>query len=167
MSFKKIDITELKFNPFTKIGSEWFLVSSGDKNGWNTMTASWGFMGVIWGKPVCETVIRHNRYTYEFMEKNELFTISFFGEKYRKALAFCGANSGRDCDKAAETGLTPFFTDGTVSFEESELIFVCRKRYAADLMLDLLDKELKEQFYSADPVHKQYIGEIIAVYRKN
>lgn len=108
MSFKEVSVSDLSFNPFTKIGKEWMLITSGDENKWNTMTASWGFVGVMWNKNVIETVIRPTRYTIEFVEKNDLFTVSFFDEEYRKALQFCGAHSGRDCDKAKETGLNPF-----------------------------------------------------------
>ena len=74
MSFKEVSVSDLSFNPFTKIGKEWMLITSGDENKWNTMTASWGFVGVMWNKNVIETVIRPTRYTIEFVEKNDLFT---------------------------------------------------------------------------------------------
>lgn len=166
MSLHEIALSELNFNPFEKIGKDWFLVTAGDEKGFNTMTASWGFMGVIWGKNVFETVVRHNRYTYEFMEKNDLFTISFFDEAERDALKFCGSHSGRDCDKAKETGLTPFFTDGTTAFEEAKLVFVCRKLYDGDIDLDKLNGDERTKWYGSDPVHKQYIGEIVKVLSK-
>ena len=88
MSFKEVSVSDLSFNPFTKIGKEWMLITSGVENKWNTMTASWGFVGVMWNKNVIETVIRPTRYTIEFVEKNDLFTVSFFDEEYRKALQF-------------------------------------------------------------------------------
>ena len=50
MAFKEVDIKSLNFNPFTKIGSEWMLITAGDESGCNTMTASWGGLGVLWGK---------------------------------------------------------------------------------------------------------------------
>ena len=162
MSFKEISANELCFNPFTKIGKEWMLITAGDENGWNTMTASWGFMGVMWGKNVIETVIRPSRYTIEFVEKNDLFTVSFFGEEYRKALQFCGSHSGRDCDKAKETGLTPLFTDGTAAFEEASMIFVCRKVYAQDMDTRQLAEEHRH-WYDKDGVHKAFMGEIVKV----
>lgn len=166
MSLHEIALSELNFNPFEKIGKDWFLVTAGDENGFNTMTASWGFMGVIWGKNVFETVVRHNRYTYEFMEKNDLFTISFFDEADRDALKFCGSHSGRDCDKVKETGLTPFYTDGTTAFEEAKLVFVCRKLYGGDIDLEKLKGDERTKWYGSDPVHKQYIGEIVKVLSK-
>lgn len=166
MSLHEIKLSDLSINPWEKIGKEWFLVASGDESGYNMMTASWGFVGEMWSKDVFETVVRHNRYTYEFMEKNDLFTISFFDSDKKDVLKFCGANSGRNVDKAEKTGITPFFTDGTVAFNEASLVFVCRKLYAGDFDLDKLNDDEKNKWYGTDPVHKQYIGEIIKVYSK-
>ena len=78
---KEISVNDLSFNPWNKIGKEWFLLTSGDENGYNTMTASWGFMGIMWRKNTFTTVVRPTRYTYEFIEKNDLFTVSFFDEE--------------------------------------------------------------------------------------
>ncbi len=164
MSLHEISIDELKLNPFDEISKNWFLVTSGDENSYNTMTASWGFMGEMWGKHVFETVVRHNRYTFGFMEKNDLFTISFFPEERHDVVKFCGAHSGRDCDKAKETGITPFYTDGTTAFNEAKLVFVCRKLYAGDFDLEKLNETDREKWYGKDPVHKQFIGEILKVY---
>ena len=163
MSFREIPVSELSFNPFDKIGKEWFLVTAGDEKGYNTMTASWGFMGFIWGKSVFETVIRPSRHTFGFVEKNDLFTASFFGEGYREALGFCGSHSGRDCDKAAETGLTPMFIDGTTAFEQAELIFICRKVYAQDMELSKLDSGLQHFYSDGGSMHKAFVGEIVKV----
>lgn len=162
---KEIAINELNFNPWNKIDKEWFLLTSGDENSYNTMTASWGFMGIMWRKPTISAVVRPTRYTYEFMEKNDLFTVSFFDDEYRSALSFCGSNSGRDCDKAEKAGLTPKFTDGTTTFEEASLVFVCRKIYAQNMDISLLADDVKP-INGSDPIHKQYIGEILKVYTK-
>ena len=107
MAFREIDPKELTGNPFERIGSQWMLVTAGDQNRYNTMTASWGGLGVMWGKNVAYTVIRPQRYTYEFMESNDTYTLSFYGKEYKTALNFCGSKSGRDVDKFAETRLTP------------------------------------------------------------
>lgn len=161
MSFKEINIGGLSFNPFDKIGKEWFLVTAGDEGGYNTMTASWGFMGVMWGKNVMETVIRPTRHTFGFMEKSGVFTVSFFGEKYREALKFCGSHSGRDCDKAKEAGITPIFTEGAVGFEEADMIFICKKLYSQTMDISALVPE-ERHWYEGDP-HKMFIGEITKV----
>lgn len=163
---KEISLNELKFNPWEKIAKQWFLITSGDEKSFNTMTASWGFMGEMWGKNVFEAVVRHNRHTFGFMENNELFTISFLPEEKRDALKFCGANSGRDCNKSEKAGLTPVHLDGTTAFEEAELVFVCKKIYSADFNLEKLPDDERAKWYGKDPVHRQYIGEIVKVYSK-
>ena len=73
MAFRKIDISELSFNPFDKIGKQWMLITCGNSDKYNTMTASWGQLGVLWNKNVLTCYIRPNRYTYEFIEKEECF----------------------------------------------------------------------------------------------
>jgi flavin reductase (DIM6/NTAB) family NADH-FMN oxidoreductase RutF len=168
MSFRKVDITELKFNPFTKIGKEWMLLTGGNMQDFNTMTASWGQLGVLWNKNVFTCYIRPNRHTFGFVENGESFTASFYGEEYRKALSFCGSHSGRDCYKAKETGLTPAEFEGNVAFAEADMVFVCRKLYSYDLAKEgfLTDDGLPEQFFAKDPYHRAYISEITAVYVK-
>ncbi len=168
LGFEKLtgeQLTALDLNAFQKIGKDWMLVTAGDENGWNTMTASWGFTGVMWGKNVLSVVIRPQRYTKQFIDKSDLFTVCFFGEQYRKALSFCGGHSGRDCDKAKETGLVPVFTDGSTAFEQAQLVFVCKKLYAQDMNSQcFIDKAADEQWYSNGDYHTQYIGEITAAY---
>lgn len=149
------------------IGKELFLVTSGDENDWNTMTAGWGFMGEMWGKDAFEAVVRHNRYTYKFMEKNDLFTVSFFPKERSDVVKFCGSHSGRDFDKAKEADITPLFIDGTTTFEEAQLVFVCRKMYSCDFELSLLEEAQRTRWYDGDPVHKRYIGEIMKIYSKD
>ena len=170
LGFEKLSgeqLCALDLNAFEKIGHEWMLVTAGDEGGWNTMTASWGFAGVMWGKNVLSTVIRPQRYTKEFIDGSEYFTVCFFGEEYKKALAFCGGHSGRDCDKAKETGLVPVFTDGSVVFEQASAAFVCKKLYAQEMRSDcFIDKACDSQWYENADYHTQYIGEIVAAYVK-
>jgi flavin reductase (DIM6/NTAB) family NADH-FMN oxidoreductase RutF len=166
MSFRKIELSELSFNPFEKIGKQWMLLTGGTMDNCNTMTASWGQLGVLWNKNVLTCYIRPNRYTYDFVEKGELFTASFLGEEYRKALAYCGSHSGRDGDKMAETGLTPADLQGAVGIEQAELVFVCRKLYSYDMEESgfLTDDGIPAQFFGTDPYHRAYIAEIVGVY---
>ena len=100
MDFIKTDIYGESFNPFKLIGKHWFLLTSGDNRENNTMTASWGQAGVLWNKPVFSAYVRTSRKTFELMEKNEYFTASFFDEKYRSALSYCGSHSGKGVSTA-------------------------------------------------------------------
>ncbi len=105
MGFREVKIEELQFNPFTKIGKEWLLITAGDSEKFNTMTASWGGVGVYWGKNVVTTYIRPQRYTKEFVDSNDTFTVAFFDETYREALNICGTVSGRDINKIEKQDL--------------------------------------------------------------
>jgi len=166
-NFEQISPLKLNESAFRLIGKEWMLITAGDMDGWNTMTASWGGMGELWFKPVVFTFIRPQRYTREFVEKKPTFTLSFFDESYRKALNFCGAHSGRDCDKAAETGLTPIAIDGgSVTFEEARLVLECRKMYFQDLNPDqFLVPEIEGNYPNKD-YHRMYVGEVVRALKK-
>src|SRR5699024_4694037 len=120
MAFTKINIAEQTFNPFELISKQWMLISAGSANSWNTMTASWGGVGVIWGKPSATCYIRHSRYTKEFVDNNEYFTLTFLQDGHRDALNLLGSKSGRDMDKMHDSGLTPIFVDGQPTFAEAE-----------------------------------------------
>lgn len=165
MSIKKVDIDSLKFNPFTAIGKEWFLVTAGGLNSFNTMTASWGGVGVMWGKNVVTTVIRSNRNTFEYINDNDIFTISFFPEEHKDILSYCGSHSGRDVDKVAETGLKPIQLGDGVSFEQAKLVFVCKKLYAQTLdTKNFIDQDCLKWYSDTNPIHTAYVGEILEVY---
>jgi len=164
-SFKTIKVTEITDNVFKLIDKDWMLVTAGTLEDYNTMTASWGHMGIIWNLPVAIAWIRPQRYTYEFANRYEEYTLSFFTDRYRNALQFCGTRSGRDYDKAAETGLTPLETDrGNVIFEEARLVMECRKVYEDDLKKkNFLLPEVAKKHYPKNDFHKFYMGEIVNV----
>lgn len=168
MAFKEVSIDSLQFNPFTKISKEWMLVTAGDEKKSNTMTASWGGVGIMWGKNVVTAYIRPQRYTKEFVDENELFTISFLPEEYRKALNVCGTVSGKNVeDKWKEAGLTPYYVDGTTAVEEAELVFVCRKQYHQTMKPECFDaKENDAKWYPNKDYHEMYIAEIVRVLQK-
>lgn len=161
MAFVQKTPAELGINPFTTIGKEWFLLTAGTPEDFNTMTCSWGAMGEIWNAPSVTAYVRTSRHTFGYLEEGDVFTISVFPEAYRKALAFCGSHSGRDVDKVQETGLTPVTLDGAPAFAEAKLVLVCEKVYAQ--MMDescFILPEPREKFYGNDPMHKMYIGRI-------
>lgn len=164
---KKIDIKALDGNVVSLFDDKWCLITAGTPESYNTMTASWGAMGELWNKDVCFAFIRPQRYTKEFVEREEFFTLSFFSEEYKKALTFCGRNSGRDYDKAKETGLTPMAIDNSMSFEESEIIIVCKKIAQQEITPDgFIDSEIDGKNYPLKDYHTMYIGEVISCYTK-
>jgi len=164
--FKEIKPVEIEDNPIHLIGQEWMLVTAGDPGHFNTMTASWGGMGELWFKPVCFCFVRPQRYTYEFLEKNDVFTLSFFDEKYKPKLNFCGSHSGREVDKSDECGFTPVTAEnGSVYFEEARLVLECRKLYFQDLdPANFLDDSIMKN-YPQDDFHRMYVGEITRALR--
>ena len=162
-----MNINELEFNPFTKIGKQWALVTAGNSEKCNTMTVSWGGVGVLWGKNVVFAFIRNSRYTKEFIDNGETFSLAFFDEKYREALKFCGSKSGRDFDKWKETGLTPEVKDGAAYPKEAELVFMCRKMAAVPVNEDsFIDSEIGPKWYPDHDDHVMYVGEILEVLQK-
>ena len=162
MSFKEANLNSLeKINPFDLVGNDWMLITSGTKEKFNTMTASWGTMGILWNKPVCMCFVRPQRYTFEFMEKNDYFSLCFFEDSFKSKLVFCGRNSGRDCDKIKETGLKAEFDLQTPYFQEAKLVLICKKIYNQFIDKDcILDKEIYKN-YEQNDYHKMYIGEIV------
>lgn len=161
---KEITIEELKFNPFTLISKEWMLITAGQPDSFNTMTASWGGLGELWGKYVSFVVVRPQRYTLEFIEREEFYTLSFFDSEHRDALNYCGAHSGRDVDKVKETGLTPCLDQEAPYFQQAKLVFVCKKLHGQ--MIDpecFVNPSLDKMWYPKKDYHKLFIGEIVKV----
>ena len=145
---------------FDKIGKEWMLISATDGTHTNTMTASWGFCGFLWNKPVAVCLIRPQRHTFSIVENSDHLSLSFLGEEYRSALTYCGRNSGRDGDKFAASGLTCTATDSIPHPDEAHTVLLCRKLYADDLKkAAFLDPSLLSH-YEKDDFHRFYICEI-------
>lgn len=163
MSFKEINPNQIANNPFDLIGKDWALVTAGDKEKFNTMTVSWGGVGIMWNKPVAFTFIRPQRYTYEFTENGEYFTMSFFDDSYRDVLNFCGSKSGRYYDKPKETGITPVFDDKAPYFSQAKLVLVCKKLYSQFLNEESAVDKLILSSYKNGDYHKMYISEIVKV----
>ena len=166
MSFTEIKAEELKDNPFDLIGKQWMLITAGNEEKCNTMTASWGGVGVIWGKPSATCYIRHSRYTKEFVDDSEYFTLTFLQDGNREALNLMGTKSGRDMDKMHDSGLTPVFVEGQPTFAEAALVLVCRKRCRSEIAPeDILQQEILDKNYADRDFHAMYIGEIVAAYK--
>lgn len=160
---KEISVQELLLNPMTRIGGEWMLITAGTvERGYNTMTASWGHLGSLWGHDTSVVYVRPQRYTKAFVDREAYYTLSFFAEEHRKALAYLGTHSGRDGDKVAAVGLTPVSDELGTWFAEAELVLVCRKLYRAPLIEEgFCDRSVVDTHYPAKDFHDLYVGEIV------
>lgn len=164
---KKSDIFTLREGAPKLIGKDWMMITAGDSANFNTMTASWGTMGYLWERPVVFVFIRPQRYTNEFIEANNYFTLTFYDEKYRDALNITGSRSGRDTDKVVDAGITPIKTENSIAFAEGRMIVECRKIYADFFNPDgFVEKSLIEKQYERGDFHRIYIGEIVNVWKK-
>ncbi len=160
---REIQTVELRENIFKMISKDWFLITAGDADHYNTMTASWGGVGFLWNKPVAFVFIRPERYTHEIVEARDSMTLSFLGDKYRDALKHLGSTSGRDGDKIAATGLTPYFTEGgNPAFTEAYAVIEGRKLYKTPMQPEaFLDPELLQLWYGKKGgLHDVYVIEI-------
>lgn len=163
MAHKEISIKELNVNPVTMFSDGWAILTAGSKNDCNGMTVSWGAIGEIWGKAAMFVFVRPQRYTHDFCEKSDYFTVSCFGGKEREALSFFGSKSGRDYDKFRETGLTAKADGDYVYCDEAELVFLCKKSAKTILQPEnFFDGEIND-CYKANDYHDIYVGEIVKV----
>ena len=147
--------------------NKWFLLTSGDfkKDHYNTMTVAWGYFGIMWNKPMAVVVVRPGRFTFEFMEQYDTFTLTAFDRKYKKDLNLLGTKSGRDGDKIAETRLTPSPSKivAAPSFKEAELMVECRKMYWDDFKPENFTDPSIDKNYPLKDYHRMYFGEIIGI----
>ena len=165
--FQEITPGQIGDNPFTLIGSQGMLVTAGSLKDFNTMTAGWGGLGVLWSKPVCFCFIRPTRHTFAYMEKGSSFTLSFFWPEYKHVLEYCGSHSGREVNKARETGLTPVEVGaGAVAYAEARLVLVAEKLYFQDLEpAAFLAAEIHGHYPKKD-YHRLFVGEIVKVLKR-
>lgn len=164
MTREQIPLESLKTRPLQLFDQQWMLVTSGDysKRHFNSMTISWGFMGTVWSTPVVQVLVRPTRYTFEFMEQYDTFTVCAFPKQYHRALQILGTQSGRDGDKLAKAGLTPIAVEGAdaPAFAEAELILSCRKIYWQDIQPQQFLLPELEQNYPEKDYHRVYFGEV-------
>ncbi len=167
-TFDKVPVEDITGNFFKMLDKDWMLITAGNTESFNTMTASWGGFGILWNKPVATIYIRPQRYTFLFAERSEYFTLSFFHSEHKNILKFCGTKSGRDYDKVKETGLVSFPTRyEAVGFEQARMILECRKIYADDIKPEkFIFENLSKEIYPGKDFHRLFIGEILNVYVK-
>ena len=150
------------FNQFDK---KWALLTAGTEGDFNTMTISWGGLGTIWNKPVASVYVRESRYTHDFMDANEYFTVSFYPEEYKKVLGVLGSTSGRDMDKMNASGLTAVKAGESMSFAEAEVTLVCKKLFRQQLLGENIPEEIVTTAYADGDWHDLYIGEVVDIIR--
>jgi flavin reductase (DIM6/NTAB) family NADH-FMN oxidoreductase RutF len=165
----EIPVGDFQSKNYSLFSEKWFLLTGGDfrKNHFNTMTIEWGSIGKVWRMPLVQVFVRHSRYTYQFMEQYDSFTLSCFPPQYKKALTLLGTKSGRDGNKIAEAGLTPQAASSVASpvFAEAELTIECEKIYWDDIVLNQILKEEAVTRYGTNPdIHRVYFGKIVAIY---
>lgn len=164
--FKELLPEMIRKNPFQMIGKEWMLITAGDENKVNTMTASWGGLGVMYGKNVAFIVVRPQRYTKEFLDRTETFSLSFLEKEYKKELNYLGSVSGRAEDKIAKSGLTLDQYENTPFFAEATNVLICKKLYVQQMNGDcLLEEHYKSTFYPNEDYHYLYIAEITKAFK--
>lgn len=164
MSFQEINVEDLNINIFPALAKDWALVTAG-RDKVNTMTIGWGGIGVLWSKNVATIYVRESRYTKEFLDQEDTFTVSFY-DGYKKELGVLGRESGRDGDKIKDVNFHVTFLDHAPAFEEAKLIFVCKKIYRDLLDPSLFDESIKNKQYPNGDYHYMYIGEIEKIYVK-
>jgi flavin reductase (DIM6/NTAB) family NADH-FMN oxidoreductase RutF len=165
MQRENIPLGELQLPAFGAWEPGWFLLTCGENRpgGFNSMTVSWGALGVIWGRPLAMVVLRPPRYTREFMERYGTFSLCVFDEAHRGALELLGTRSGRGSSKMTDCGLTPIAL-GQIAcpgFAEAKLILECRKTYFDDLDPAHFLAEYIAPNYHGD-YHRMYFGEVLA-----
>ncbi|MGH4137423.1 flavin reductase family protein [Clostridium sp.] len=142
-------------------------VKSGDKI--NTMTIGWGTVGYVWNKPIFTVMVRKSRYTYDFMENSDNFTVSIpLSKNLKNELMVCGSKSGRDIDKFKECNLTLEKSKkvDTPIISECELHYECKIVYKQEMNPELLSKDIVEGSYKTGDYHTLYYGEIVETYIK-
>lgn len=168
MLFKEFDVSNTEMfaqgvsiaEVLKLIGKDWMLISSGTEEKFNMMTASWGGIGVLWNKNVAFSFIRPQRYTMDFVENNDYYSLSFYNKEYRESLSYCGKFSGRNVDKIKESKLTPVFDNNTVYFSEASLVLICKKIYGQFIDPKCFIDEKISSNYPEKDYHKMFIGEI-------
>ncbi len=162
--YKQIESKEFNESPFSLIGTDWLLITAEKDGKQNTMTASWGGLGHLWNKDVAYIVLRPQRYTKQFVDAADTFSLTVFDNSFKKQLGYLGTVSGKDENKIEKTGLTVAHELDTPYFTEAKTVLICKKLYAQPFEPEcFLDKSLCEQCYPEKDYHTLYIGEVLKI----
>lgn len=160
MIYKTVEPKNIKDNLIKCFADEWALITAGSGDDYNMMTASWGFTGEMWGADSLAVVVRPQRYTMEFIDKNDYFTVSFYGDR-KDIHKVCGSKSGRDIDKTAEAALTPVKGEKYTYFKEARMVFVVKKQFVQQMTEEaFFDKAIVDKWYPEKDFHYMIIGKI-------
>lgn len=165
-TFQPIPFDLFEVNPFQKIGKDWMLITAQKEDKINSMTASWGGLGVMWGKNVAYIVVRDSRYTRELIDESEVFSLSFFDEDHnnKSALKYMGAVSGRDEDKIKNVHFHINHCEEIPFIDEASMVLVCRKMCKQPIVKEsFTDAKIDETWYKDKDYHNLYIGEIVKI----
>ena len=167
--FNKFNIVE----GFEYNGFQWFrdaqLLAAGNKEKSNAMTIGWGAIGTLWQRPALTVYVAEKRYTKEFMDREEYFTVMSFDVENSKVLNYMGTKSGRDGDKAHALGLhTAYTPNGTPYYTEATMVIECRIMYAAPFDPSGFKSDVPKNMYSRFPagIHSMYIGEVVNAWKR-
>ena len=166
--FNKILAHEIEGNSIKIFKMDHPIVVFGDINHHNGLTVAWGSIGCLWSKDIATVYVKPTRYSFEFANQCEYFTIMWFDDRKDEINKVFGAKSGRDVNKEQLCNLTPFELDGGVAYKEASLIIVCKKIYQSPLDKNaiLSEEVLNKPLYSDGLFHSEYFGEIVGVYKK-
>lgn len=174
--FKQTSPEEISDNVFTAVGTltgnEFYTITAGKENHYNSMVGSGGGLGVYMKMPATWCLLRSDRYTLEIMEKIGTYTLSYFPAEHKKQVLFLGSKSGRDSEKMKETQLTSIRTPtGNMSFKEANIIIECKLLVLSTVTLDeLCAQEAKdyvsEEYKDENHYRKLAFGEITHVWVK-
>ena len=167
-TFQPYPANLLDINPFTRIGTDWMAVTAGDAQKANTMTASWGTLGVLWGKNVVSIFIRGSRYTKEFIDSHDTCSLTFFDmedKENKLALKYFGAVSGRKEDKISSAKMhVDYASDGTPYIDEGNLVLICRKMSATKILPEqFIDASIDSSWYKDKDYHTMYVAEVTEI----
>lgn len=164
--FKEVNIKGFVPDAFG-LKTKWMLISAQKDGKTNTMTASWGGYGVMWNKEVVFVVIRPQRYTKEFVDNADSFSLTFFDKSYLKDLGYLGKVSGRDEDKIEKVGFHVASDNGIPYFEEADSVIFAKKLFVQPLAeASFLDKDIINQWYPEKDFHYLYMAEVTKILKK-
>ena len=163
-TFQPYPVDLIEFDPFTKIGKEWMLITATNGDKTNAMTASWGGVGVLWGKDTTFIFIRESRFTKEIIDQSDTFSLTFFDRTYRSALKYFGAVSGRNEDKIKNAKMHINYHDGIPFIDEGNFVICCKKMSATPILPEhFVMSDIQEKWYTDNDLHTMYVGEIVQI----